>query len=92
MMTGENDMSKSFNFFDDIFSDAIIVVHESEGTNERKPEVLAVIPIQCELSSDSEDFEKALDSAVTGLKNAYTFYPDGYITVSVIRRHVYVNM
>jgi hypothetical protein len=91
-MIGENDMSKSFNFFDDIFSDAIIVVHESEGTNERKPEVLAVIPIHCELSSDSEDFEKALDSAVTGLKNAYTFYPDGYITVSVIRRHVYVNM
>ena len=85
-------MSKSFNFFEDPFSDAIIVVHEAEGINDRKPKVLAVIPIECELSSDSEDFEKALHSAVTGLKNAYTFYPDSYITISVIRRHVYVNM
>jgi len=85
-------MSKSFNFFDDPVSDAIIVVHESEGINDRKPEVLAVIPIQCDLSSDSEDFEKALHTAVTGLQNAYTFYPDSYVTVSVIRRYAYVNM
>lgn len=85
-------MSESFNFFDDIYSDATIVVHESETMNNRKPEVFAVIPIQCDLSSDSEEFGKALDSAVNGLRHAYSFHPDTYVTVTVIRRHSYLNM
>jgi len=85
-------MSESFNFFDDIYSDATIVVHESETMNNRKPEVFAVINFRCDFSSDSEEFDKALKSTVDGLRHAYSFYPDTYITVTLIRRHSYLNM
>ena len=74
--------------------EAVIVVHESDwhvrgGKNEK--EVIATIPFYCQYD-ELEEFEQNLSVAVEGLKRAYAHHPDAYLSVTVIRRHNYVNM
>jgi hypothetical protein len=82
------------SIFDLCQYEAVIVVHGAErphGKPDQDPEVLATIPFHCQYD-EREEFDQSLASAVEGLERAYAHHPDGYLTISVIRRHGYINM
>lgn len=82
----ENTKQPVFNILDNAtHHDAIIIVHTEKG------EVLAQIPFLCEFDNQ-EEFEEALTKTISGLKDAYRFWPGEYVHIQTILRQTYVNM
>lgn len=82
----ENTKHPVFNILDKAtYYDAIIVVHTDKG------EVLAQIPFLCEFEN-REEFDEALTKTISGLKDAYQFWPAEYVHIQTIQRQTYVNM
>ena len=82
------------SIFDLDHYDAVIVVHTTDrpyGKPDQDPEVLATIPFHCQYD-EREEVDQNLACAVAGLEKAYAHHPDSYLTISVIRRHSYINM
>lgn len=82
------------SIFDLCQYEAVIVVHDADrpwGKPDEDPEVLATIPFYCQYD-EREEFDQNLSCAVEGLAKAYAHHPVGDLTISVIRRHNYINI